>query len=339
MKKILVTLGPASMTGDMIKELTEYDVSLFRINLSHAPLHNLSDFINLIQSNTDVPVCLDSEGAQIRNQKMDNGSVYFEKDAIVKIHFDEVIGDPSNISFTPLGVARYFEIGDLISIDFNMASLKIIEINKGYCLAKVETSGMVGSNKAADINRDIALSPITEKDKKAISIGRDMKVKNFALSFANTREDVRLFRGLTGAESNIISKIESRSGLRNLEAIIQETDEILIDRGDLSRQVNIQKIPFLQMRIIAIARIMDTPVNVATNLLETMITNQTPTRAEVNDVVSTILMGADGLVLAAETATGQHPLQAVKMIRNLIDLSRKWTTNTSISEILEMGEK
>jgi|SRR3989338_1225924 len=336
MKKILVTLGPSSMSRSTIREIAEYKVSMFRINLSHTELKDLYNYINIIQSSTDIPVCLDSEGAQIRNRNMQNDSVYFEKDTMVKVHYEEVMGDPNNIFFTPEGIAKQFEVGDVIKIDFNLASMEIVEKNKGYCLARVITSGMVGSNKAVDISRDIALPPITEKDREAIRVGREMKVKNFALSFANTSEDVRKFRELVGMESNIISKIESRSGLHNLESIIRETDEILIDRGDLSRQIDIEKIPFLQRRIIAIARIMDKPVNVATNLLETMVNNRVPTRAEVNDIVSTILMGADGLVLAAETATGQHPVQAVKIVKNIIDLCKKWTTNTNISEILEM---
>ena len=139
---------------------------------------------------------------------------------------------------------------------------------------------------------------------------------------------------LCGPDANIICKIESLSGLAHLEGIVERADEILIDRGDLSRKVPIEKGPFLQRRIISFARSRKTPVFVATNLLESMVTKKSPTRAEVNDVVSTLLMGVDGLVLAAETAIGKFPVEAVTMIRNLIDESEMWTPDTSLAEII-----
>lgn len=336
MKKILVTLGPSSMNGDIIRQISEYGVELLRINLSHTALDEVERCINIIRAHTNVPICLDSEGAQIRNQKIKGGSVHFEKDTEVKIHYGEVLGDAENISFTPSGIAEFFQTGDIIKIDFHLAALQVIGKHGDHCLAKVITSGTVGSNKAVDANRELPLPPITEKDRQAIGIGREMGVRNYALSFANKREDVIQFRSLVGEGSKIICKIESRHSLLNLEAILSETDEILIDRGDLSRQIDIEKIPFLQRRIISTARIMDRPVSVATNLLESMINNRMPTRAEVNDVVSTILMGANGLVLAAETAIGQYPVQSVEIISNIIAYCRKWTPNTNISEILEM---
>jgi len=335
-KKILVTLGPASMTGEVIKEMAEYGVNLFRLNLSHTMPNDIEKYIKIIKSNTDVPICLDSEGAQIRTQEIKGGSVCLQENSMIKVHYDTVIGDAENISFSPEGVALQFDVNDIIKIDFNLVAIKIVEKNKSFCLGKVMTPGAIGSNKAVDVNRDIPLQPITEKDKRAIAIGKEMGIKNFALSFANSRADVMQFKMLTGKEANIISKIESKHGLMNLRDILDESDAILIDRGDLSRQIQIEKIPFLQRKIISIVRIKKRPVYVATNLLESMIKSRVPTRAEVNDVVSTILMGADGLVLAAETAIGEHPVHAVKMIRNIISLCGKWTVNTSISEVVDM---
>jgi len=142
-------------------------------------------------------------------------------------------------------------------------------------------------------------------------------------------------RRIVGDKASIISKIESRNGLINLASILDETDEILIDRGDLSRQVDLVKIPFFQRRIISTARSKKKPVFVATNLLESMISNRMPTRAEINDVVSTLLMGANGLVLAAETAIGKYPVESVKNIRKLIEQFKTWTPNTSIEELLQ----
>ncbi len=333
--RILITLGPSSLKEEVISSLDQESVYLFRINLSHTPIDSLEDTIRKIQKHTKVPICLDSEGAQIRNQSMINEEVLFQKHDIVKIHYDEILGDCHNISFTPNYIVKEFQLGDEIQIDFNSACLKVIEKNSSYCLGKVEVEGTVGSNKAANLERTLDLEAITLKDNNAITIGRKMGVKHFALSFAGSAEEVRLMRETAGNNSTIISKIENRRGLFNLDGIIDESDEILIDRGDLSREISIDKIPFLQRQIISIARSKDTPVYVATNLLESMVKVSHPNRAETNDVVSTLQMGANGLVLAAETAIGKFPLEAVKMVRRLINQYEKWSPNTSISELLE----
>ena len=142
-------------------------------------------------------------------------------------------------------------------------------------------------------------------------------------------------RKIVVEDASIISKIESRRGVINLDEIIDESDEILIDRGDLSREVSLEKIPFMQRRIISMSKSKGVPVYVATNLLESMVNGPGPTRAEIYDVVSTLLMGGNGLVLAAETAIGERPVEAVRMIRKLINQFNKWTPNTSIHELLE----
>jgi len=336
MKKILVTLGPRSLNKEIIEEMTEYDIYLFRINLSHTELENVEEYVNIIKKFTDVSICLDSEGAQIRCQQVNNGRVMFEQNNVVKIHFDEIIGDENNISFSPRGVAKQFVVGDIVKIDFNLAMLKILETHRTYCLAKVLAGGEVKNNKAADLQRELKLPSITEKDRNAFKLGKKLGVNHFALSFASSKQDLLLCRDMVGNDTKIISKIESKQGLLNLKNIVEYSDELLIDRGDLSRQVPIEKVPFFQRRIISICRLYDKPIYVATNLLESMIELAVPNRAEVNDVVSTLLMGADGLVLAAETAIGKYPIEAVKVIRKLCESTKRWTPNTSIDEILEM---
>ena len=333
--RILATIGPNSLKEEILKRCAEADVYVFRINLSHTPVEEVAPFIEKIQKWTDVPVCLDSEGAQLRNQNMADNGADFVRGSRVNIHFAPVLGDAENISFTPAGSVEQFEVGDTIRIDFNGTELNVVECLDDRCIATVIKSGRVGSNKAADVGRDVNLTAITKNDEAAIKIGRDMGIRHFALSFANSAEDVARMRSLCGPDSTIISKIESLKALANLPAILEETDDILIDRGDLSRQVSLEKIPFLQRRIIAMAKAHDVPVYVATNLLESMITAHAPTRAELNDVVSTLLMGADGLVLAAETAIGNYPVEAVHMIRSLANTTRKWTSHSSIDDVLQ----
>ena len=332
--RILVTVGPASLNREVVTRCDAEGLYLFRINLSHTPLEAVAETIGKIREWSDTPICLDSEGAQIRNHAMTGGGADFVEGTDVRIHFEEVFGDATNISFSPPGIARQLAVGDRVNLDFNEARLQVTEVNGDFAMAQVAAGGHVGDRKAADVNRSLDFDTITEKDRRAIEIGRQLGIRHFALSFANRAADVVRMRELCGADATIISKIESVDGVRNLEAIIETTDEILIDRGDLSRTIALEKIPFMQMRIVSLARSRGTPVFVATNLLESMVGTRRPTRAEVNDVVSTLLMGASGLVLAAETAIGRFPAEAVGMIRSIIEQVDRWTPNTSLDEIL-----
>jgi pyruvate kinase len=282
-----------------------------------------------------VPICLDSEGAQIRNQDMENESVLFRKGERVKIHFDDIIGNSNNISFTPKSVVPQLKIDDIIRVDFNAVKFRIVEKSESFLLAVVQSEGVVGSNKAADVDCDISLDAVTPKDKAAFEIGLKYGIENFSLSFTNSAKDVEEVRKIIGQNSNLISKIESIKGVLNLGEILPMVDQILIDRGDLSREIPIEKIPFAQRRIISYAKSKDVPVFVATNLLESMIKTVVPTRAEVNDVASTLLMGANGLVLAAETAIGEFPVESVKMINSLICQYNRWTPESSFTDIIE----
>jgi len=332
--KILATLGPSSLNNETVKSLTDEGVNLFRINLSHTSLGDVKDVIEKIQSWTNVPVCLDSEGAQIRNQDMISESVFFKEGDKVIIHHKPIVGDSNNISFTPDYVSKKLQVGDVIRVDFNSVTFRIIEDKSDCLIATIVKGGAVGSNKAADVDRHIHLDAVTYKDEEAFKIGLKMGVKDFSLSFTNSASDVARVREIIGDSSNLISKIESIEGVHNLGEILPVVDQILIDRGDLSRQIAIEKIPFIQRRIISFARSMETPVFVATNLLESMIKSSTPTRAEANDVASTLLMGASGLVLAAETAIGAHPVGAMKMIKSIIRQYNRWTPESSLNDII-----
>jgi len=332
--KILATIGPASLNKEVINKLTLAGVSLFRINLSHTKLNEVSKVIDKISSWTNVPICLDSEGAQVRNQDMETESVYFSINTKVKIYHKQVIGNSTQISFAPSNVSKQLEVNDLIRIDFNALTLKVEKINGDYLIANVEVPGTVGSNKAADINREIHLEALTQKDKEALTIGLKKGITNFSLSFTNSAKDVMEMREIIGHNSNLISKIESIRGVQNLEEILPVVDQILIDRGDLSREVPIERIPFVQRKIISFANNKRVPVYVATNLLESMINTSSPTRAEANDVASTLLMGANGLVLAAETAIGKYPVESVEMVKSIIQQYDRWTPGSTFRDVI-----
>jgi pyruvate kinase len=318
--EILCTLGPASFSEQVIKRLDELGVSLFRINLSHTKAQDLPAIIDGIQSFTDVPICLDTEGAQIRTGDFLDLQITLRENSVVRGHRRKVPGDPTGFNFYPKNIVDEFEIGDFISIDFNSVLVQVIGKDDDGVILRVINGGSVGRNKAVTADRNIAMAPLTDNDRSCLVIGKEKGLSRFALSFASCQEDVDEIRRLTSKTAFIISKIESLPGLANLSEIADRSDALLIDRGDLSRQVAIERIPEVQKAIINTAKKIGRKVYVATNLLESMITQPSPTRAEVNDIYNTLLDGADGLVLAAETAIGEHPVacaaMVVKMIQN-----------------------
>jgi pyruvate kinase len=317
-KEILCTLGPASVDGRIIRRLEQSGATLFRINLSHTNLSELPVLIQTIREATDIPICLDSEGAQIRTGTFVNGSIMMRDNTIVYAHLKRVPADDKNLNFYPLDIVTRLEVGDLISIDFNSVLVQVIDVADDVVSMRVLHGGPVGQNKAVTVERNIPMPPLTNKDRMALEIGRKEGIKFYALSFANCREDVDEIRQIIGEDAFLISKIETRSGLDNVEEIGEQSNALLIDRGDLSRQIPLEILPQTQKSILQRAKRIGCKVYVATNLLESMVSMPVPTRAEVNDIYNTLVDGADGLVLAAETAIGQFPIQCVSMIHKMI---------------------
>ena len=317
-KALLCTLGPSSLNEATIRRLSEAGATLFRLNLSHTSLDELRPAIELIERSTCVPVCIDTEGAQIRTGWMAEGFIELGCDKVVRIVREPIQGDEARFNLYPHDTIDLLEVGDIVSIDFNSALVQVLEIDISGLLVRVLNGGRVGQNKAVSVQRDIFLPPLTAKDQAATAIAIEMNVNYHALSFANSAADVRELRHTTGEGCCIISKIESRRGLKNLDEIALASDALLIDRGDLSHEVMIEQIPRLQKAVIRRARRFGRPIYVATNLLESMVDRPSPTRAEVNDVYNTLSDGADGLVLAAETAIGAYPVRCAEMVVRMV---------------------
>lgn len=176
----------------------------------------------------------------------------------------------------------------------------------------------VGSRKAVTTFPSPRLPTFSEKDLRAIPVAKQNQIHEYALSFCDHPDSVNRLREMVGPGSTIIAKIESREGVRNLAEIARSADSVLIDRGDLSREVRLEAIPLLQKAIIRKANALGIPAYVATNLLESMVTRRSPTRAEVGDVINTLMDGANGLVLGAQTAIGKYPVEAARMIAALL---------------------
>ncbi len=331
--KLLCTLGPSSFDKSSIVKLDDLGVDIFRINLSHTELKDLGNLIRGIKRCTNKPICLDTEGAQVRTGYMKNGKIFLKEERIIKITKEKVVGNTERFSLNPGTAVDQLNVGDMVSIDFDSLILLVTKCYRGFIEAKVVSGGYAGSNKAVTIDRDLKLPVISEKDRKAVRIGLRHGIKHYALSFANSKEAVESFRKLAGRKITLISKIESKEGVRNLDGILKVSDAVLIDRGDLSREEPIEKIPFIQKLIIKKANAKKVPVYVATNLLESMVKDKKPTRAEAGDVINTLLDGADGLVLAAETAIGKYPIQCAVMISKMIDRFQDYKKGFSLEDL------
>jgi len=323
MKKILCTIGPSSLNEKTIKGLEDNGCSLFRINLSHTRIKNLENVVSKVREFTDIPICFDSEGGQVRT---------------TKFNFDFKLGhkytltnSENSFSIRPFIITQQLNPGDLISVDFNTALVKVLEVSKDSIIVETVNAGKTGENKAVTIIKGVNIPAFSQKDFKAFRLGTKLGIKNYALSFASNDKFVQELRALVPKNSFIISKIESNQGVKNLLKIIHHSDAILIDRGDLSREVSFEKIPVLQKLIIEKTRQLNKDVFVATNLLESMVENPVPNRAEINDIYNTLLDGASGLVLAAETAIGKYPIASIAIVKNVINFYNSFEMNKDIS--------
>ena len=316
-KALICTLGPSSLNERVIPQLEAMGVASFRINMSHTDIGDLERVIHFIKKITKVPICIDTEGAQLRTGVMNDGVTVLEGSR-VRLIPETTKGDASSIPLTPGYAIAQLGPATWMSIDFDSVILRVDKVSDGAAEATVVTGGEIGTRKAVTALPSPELPDLSEKDLAAIRIALREQIHEYALSFCDDPGAVQRLREMVGPKNRIIAKIESREGVRNLGEIAQYADAIIIDRGDLSREVRLEAIPLLQKAIVRKANALGIPVYVATNLLESMVTRRAPTRAEVNDVINTLLDGADGLVLAAETAIGKYPVEAAKMIAALL---------------------
>lgn len=333
--EVWCTLGPSSLDGRIIRRMAEAGADMFRINLSHTKIKDIESVIFEVKKHTLVPVCLDTEGPQIRTGVIKNGRVFLEEHGSVILSRREIEGNAKSFNIRPLNILSELEIGDLISVDFDSVLLSVLKLNGEFVETKVICGGWVGSNKAVTLDRQVDMPILSDKDLKGIEILNKCGLNDVSLSFVRDKKDVEFVRNLVGSNVRIISKVETNSALINLEEIIDASDGILIDRGDLSREEPINKIPLLQKSIIDMANKKRKSVYVATNLLESMVKTKKPLRSEVNDVVNTLLDGADGLVLAAETAIGDYPSECVNMMSRLIKYFRIAKHGYNFSDLLK----
>jgi len=321
MKKIavFVTIGPSSNNKDFLKYVSG-KVSLVRLNMSHVKLIDLEKNIKKIKKFTKVPICIDTEGAQIRTKLTGTKSINYLKGKSLSIGKKK-----GKLKLYPQEVFEKLKKGDILDVGFEGLKLKVTKKTLTKIHAKCLNTGILENNKGVHIeNRNIKLNFITEKDLNAIKIAKKHKIKNFALSFTNSSSDITKFNNLLPKENKFF-KIETKNAIKNLNLLFKKGRNFLIDRGDLSKDIGIKNVPVVQRKIFKIKNKFKNKINVviATNFLESMIEKPFPTRAEVNDIYNALEMGANGLVLAGETAMGKYPKECIKLLKEIIDVFKK----------------
>ncbi len=307
-KKIFCTLGPSSLNPSFLN-FSNKKVDLLRLNMSHVKIDRLEKYIKFIRKYSKVPICIDTEGAQIRSK--------VKKEKFYKKNSKLEISNNKNFTLYPKTVFEQIRAGDILDIGFDGLKLQIKKKTKNSLIGKVINQGKLENNKGIHVvNRKIKLNFITDKDKDAIKIGKKNKIKNYALSFVNSSEDIKKFNKILPKENKIF-KLETKSAVQNLSSLYKTGDNFLIDRGDLSKEIGIENVPIIQRKILKLAKNKRKKIYIATNFLESMITKNFPTRAEVNDIFNALELGASGIVLAAETAIGKFPESCVIFLKKI----------------------
>tara|TARA_Y100000816_G_scaffold292443_1_gene287745 strand:+ start:1816 stop:2853 length:1038 start_codon:yes stop_codon:yes gene_type:complete len=317
--KIICTLGPSSFKKKVLSQLKKEKIDIFRINLSHTKKKDIEKTILYLKRNKLKNICIDTEGAQIRTTSVKK-KIFLNKNNKVKIFNGSKSSSRSNIYFYPNFKILDLKKGTIINIGFNNLKIKVLtkDFSNRCLICNVEKKGLLESNKGVHINANFKLPALTDKDIFALNLAKKYGLKYFAISFVNNSNDINLVKNIVGNNSVIISKIETKNAVINLKKISDVSNALLIDRGDLSRYVPIEKIPVAQEMIIKNSLRFKIPTYVATNLLETMIKESEPTRAESHDIFSSLNQGCSGLVLAAETAIGSSPIECVRFLKRCI---------------------
>lgn len=306
---IFCTIGPSSLNKKFLVFSNE-KIDLLRINMSHVQIKDLENIINKIRRHSKVPICIDTEGAQIRTKVR-------KKKKFKKYEKIQINKSGGGFNLYPQTVFNKIKINDILEIGFDGLQAKVYKKTTKTLHLICINSGILETDKGVHVrNRNINLDYLTPKDFLAIKLAKKLKIENFALSFTNSKNDILKFNKLL-SNSKKIFKIETSNALNNFKILKKYGKHFLIDRGDLSKSVLIENIPLAQ-RFLFKEKKSNTNISVATNFLESMIKKPYPTRAEVNDIFNSLEMGANGLVLAAETAIGKYPIDCVIFLKKMI---------------------
>jgi pyruvate kinase len=331
--KIVATIGPASRSPEMLERLVQAGVNVFRLNFSHGTHEEHFEVIRAareIGARLHRPIALlqDLSGPKIRTGNVAGNGVLLVKGARIAVTTDTSIeGTAELISTTYEPLARDVKAGDPILLDDGNLELRVVGVSGGRVLCEVVDGGTLRSHKGMNLP-GVALSTpaLTEKDRRDLAFGVQHQVDYVAMSFVRRAEDVleakALVRSLGGAIP-VVAKIEKPEAVDNLESILAATDGVMVARGDLGVELGTEDVPIVQKRIIAMANAAGKVVITATQMLESMIENPRPTRAEASDVANAILDGTDAVMLSGESAVGKYPVETVETMARIADYTEE----------------
>ena len=318
--KILATLGPASSDAKMIRRLMLAGADAFRINMSHGDQKTKTKLVEHIRAlekefHRPTTILFDLQGPKLRVGHFEGGKAELKKGTRFTLDRDEAAGNGKRVLLPHPELFETIQPGMKILIDDGKIRLSVLEASEDKIVAEVKVGGTVSDNKGVNVPDVVVPIPaLTDKDRDDLQFALEQRADWIALSFVQRPDDVAEARSLIGDRAALLAKIEKPAAIDRLNDIVALSDAVMVARGDLGVELPPEQVPPLQNRIVACARQFGKPVVVATQMLESMITSPTPTRAEVSDVATAIYDGADAVMLSAESAAGQYPCEAVQMM-------------------------
>lgn len=321
--KIVATLGPASATPEMIRALYESGANIFRLNFSHGAHEDHKKKLDIIRAlekevGRPIGVFADLQGPKLRLGAFKDGAIEIQKGMKLRLDLDKAPGDVHRINLPHPEVLESLKVGDHILLDDGKVRLQVLECGSDFALTEVLAGKRLSDRKGVNLPDSLLkTSPLTEKDRRDLDAALAMGVDWIALSFVQKPEDVAEAKKLINGRASVIVKLEKPSAITHLSQLVEMADAVMVARGDLGVELPPEQVPSIQKKIVHMAREKGKTVIVATQMLESMISSPSPTRAEASDVATAIYDGADAVMLSAETASGEYPLEAVGMMRKI----------------------
>jgi len=324
--KIVCTIGPASRTAPILQEIIRNGMSVARLNFSHGSFHEHRTDIGAIRSaardmNRSVAILGDLPGPKIRIGKLEMEPLEIKKGSTLTLTTDSVPGTASLISVSYARLSESVSPGSIIYLNDGFIELKVTDVTPGFVRCTVMTGGSLLSGKGLNLpGAKIFVDPITDRDMEIMEFALAEEVHIFGISFLETADDIVRAREFASARDKkiyVIAKIERAGAVENIRDILREADAIMIARGDLGVEIPIEEVPAVQKELIHMANLYSRPVITATQMLESMVDNARPTRAEVTDVANAIMDGTDAVMLSEETAIGRYPVETVAMMARI----------------------
>ncbi|HEX8546302.1 MAG TPA: pyruvate kinase [Cytophagaceae bacterium] len=324
--KIIATVGPACNTKEKLWELVQAGANIFRLNFSHGTHEQHLQVIKHIrdlnqQYNANISILQDLQGPKIRTNDVENNGVELVNGEKIIITKEHCLGTKHKISTSYQSLTSDVKTGDAILIDDGKIELKVLTTQNGEVTAEIIYGGLLKSKKGINLpNTNVSEPSLTEKDRKDLIFGIENDLDWIALSFVRRAEDLVELKDIikaAGKDIKVVSKIEKPEAIDNIDSIIAESDAVMVARGDLGVEILMEEVPMLQKMIVKKCNLAGIPVIIATQMMESMITNPRPTRAETNDVANAIIDGADTVMLSAETASGDYPVLTVQSMSRI----------------------